>query len=117
MIRKTRFRVNLLLLIALSFGLSSGNVLADTFVVGELVCQMAEGESIEIVNSQFGTVTAQELPILNIYQLNIIGGQAIDLLAAEIEALPEVVFCHPNYLIDPLNGVQGSLPISDIATH
>ena len=80
MIRKTRLSVNLLLLVALSLGLGFGNVSADALIVGELVCQMAEGESIEIVNSQFGTVTAQELPILNIYQLNITGGGDLEII-------------------------------------
>lgn len=90
-----------------------GTVGAESYVVGELVAKMMPGYSIDIVNSQFGTVVAQELPIIGVYQLNTTGGGDLDSLATAIDALPEVKFCHPNYLVDPLQPVQSSLPVSD----
>ncbi|UCC44774.1 MAG: S8 family serine peptidase [Candidatus Zixiibacteriota bacterium] len=82
---------------------------------GELVVKMGEAYSVDLVNQQFGTTVAQQLEQLDIFLLNTGGQGDLDDLAAQIEALPQVEFCHPNYLIDPLQPVQSSLPVSDVA--
>ena len=81
----------------------------------ELVIKLQEGHSIESINQQFGTGVSQHLAQLDIYLLYCFASEGLDSLSAEIAALPEVTFCHPNYLIDPLQPVQGSLPITDLA--
>ena len=110
-IRRTAVGLVVALLLVLAVG--AGANANERYALGELVVQMAEGESIDIVNGQFGTVDIQHLPQLNVYQLNVSTAQDLEVTAAQIEALPQVVFCHPNYLIDPLNTVQSSLPVSD----
>lgn len=80
----------------------------------ELVIQVEPGYSIDLINVQFSTVVDKHLPQLDIYLLHCLASPDLDSLASEIAALPEVIFCHPNYLIDPLQPVQGSLPITDI---
>jgi len=79
----------------------------------ELVLKMEPGYSVESINEQFGTEVSQHLSQLDIYLLHCFTSLGLDSLSTLIETLPEVMFCHPNYLIDPLQSVQGSLPITD----
>ncbi len=93
---------------------AAGTVRSEArFVQYELVIDMVEGHEIDLVNTQFGTTVAQHLPQLDIYLVNTSVSSNLDSLAELIESLPDVDRCHPNYLIDPLQPVQGSLPISD----
>ncbi|UCC43526.1 MAG: S8 family peptidase [Candidatus Zixiibacteriota bacterium] len=85
------------------------------FASAELVIKMAEGQSVDQVIADYGAYVVQELPQLEVHLVNTIAPGDLMALAAEIEALPEVQFCHPNFLIDPLNSVQSSLPFSDVA--
>jgi hypothetical protein len=84
------------------------------FTPDELVIQLEPGYSINSINDQFGTEVDRYLPRLNIYLLHCLTSPDPDSLSNELETLPEVIFCHPNYLIDPLEPVQGSLPITDV---
>ncbi len=87
---------------------------AEAHVVHELILKMESGYAPGVVLDLFPDVdTVQSLPQLEVYLLSHPSSGDLALVAAEIEALIEVEFCHPNYLIDPLNGVQSSLPISD----
>jgi len=94
--------------------LSGTPVLAQQFDPDHLVVEMEEGFDIEIVNSQFGTTTAQYLNQLDVYLVNAISGMELIVLAEQINGLVEVKDCHPNFLTDPMQAVQGSLPISDL---
>ena len=86
------------------------------FMSGELVVKLADGDtiSIDVVNHQFGTRTAQYLPQLRIYLLSVGMEEDLEQLASEIRALSFVETAHPNYLADPLQPVQGSFPFSDL---
>ncbi len=86
---------------------------AESYTEGELVVGLSEGSTIDDVVVQFEVTAVQNLTQINVYLLNGIVGTDLLLLAAEIDELPEVEFCHPNYLIDPLQPVQTSLPVSD----
>ncbi len=83
------------------------------YVDDDLVLKMQTGCSVDLVNHQFGTAVDQHLPQLDIYLLNAPSGVDLMQLAVQIESLAEVAFCHPNFVISPLQPVQGSLPISD----
>lgn len=100
-------------------GTSSGTAHAypyqGLFMAGELVVKLIDLDtvSIDLVNQEFGTRTAQYLPQLEMYLLNVGTETDLEQLAAEIRALPFVEIAHPNYLADPLQAVQGSFPFSD----
>ena len=101
----------LVLIVGLALG---GSAHALRYEPNELVLKMEPGYSVELINQQFGTGVSQHLPQVDIYLLDCFSSLGLDSLSEEIEALPEVTFCHPNYLIDPLQPVQGSLPITDL---
>lgn len=87
-------------------------IAAERFVPGELVIRMQPGHNIETINVEYGSSVRQRLPLLDVYLLSI-AGENLDSIAGVIAATPEVEFCHPNYVIDPLQPVQSSLPVSD----
>ncbi len=93
-------------------GLVPGAAQAAPHVEGELVAGLVEEFPIDSINALFGTTDVQHLPQLHVYQLSA-PSTDLDSLAAEIAAIPEVTFCHPNYLVDPLQPVQGSIPFGD----
>ena len=102
--------------LVLTIGLAlSASTNALQYEPNELVLKLEEGNTIEAINEQFGTGVSQHLPQLDIYLLDCFTPLGLDSLSTLIEALPEVIFCHPNYLIDPLQPVQGSLPITDLS--
>ena len=105
--------VSIALVLAVGLALG-GSTHALLYEPNELVIKLEPGHSIDSINEQFGTEVNQHLPQLDIYLLHCFTPLGLDSLSAEIEALPEVSFCHPNYLIDPLQPVQGSLPITDL---
>lgn len=90
-----------------------GSALALRYEPYELVIKLEPGYTMDSINEQFGTAVDQHLQQLDIYLLHCLTTPDLDSISAEIEALPEVTFCHPNYLTDPLQPVQGSLPITD----
>jgi hypothetical protein len=79
----------------------------------DLVLEMDSGYSVDIITGMFGITIDQHLPQLDIYLVTTPDSANLDLLAEQIDEMLEVQFCHPNYLIDPLQPVQSSLPISD----
>lgn len=99
------------LLVLITDGYAGDSQLA--YVPGELVVRLINDYPIDSINAQFGTVDVQHLPQLDVYQLNTSGSGNLDSLAADIAAHPDVEFCHPNYVVDPLEPVQGSLPFGD----
>lgn len=101
------------LLMAITIACAAGSTQADIYVECELVVGLSDGCPIDSINSQFGTSLAQHLPQLDVYLLNAPASVPLDSLASEIMSHPSVVFCHPNYLVDPLGPVQGSLPFGD----
>ena len=84
------------------------------FEPGEIVLKLNEGYVIEDIAGEFGLLVRQFLPQLDIYHCDVVGSSDLLALSAQIEARDEVVFCHPNYLIDPLRSVQGSFPFGDL---
>jgi len=96
--------------------MSAASTLAQQYEPDHLVVEMKEGFSIDLVNAQFGTTAAQHLQLLDVYLLNVPSGADLEALSAEILQMPEVEDCHPNFFVDPMQSVQGSLPISDDIT-
>ncbi len=86
---------------------------AQLYQPEHLVVQMFDGYSIQIIHSRFGTSTAQYLANLDIYLVNAGGSQDLEDLADSIRSHSGVRSCHPNYMTDPMQAVQGSLPASD----
>lgn len=111
----TRSKIFARWLLSLFVLLAPALVSAQTFDPEYLIVELADGYSIETVNSQFGTSTARYLSRIDIYLLNVDLGVDLDSLASEIVGLTEVISCHPNYTVSPLQAVQGSLPISDLS--
>ncbi len=104
-----------LMMIILSVLLCDPSVWADMiFMEQHLVVKMNDGFSVEMINEQFGTWTIQHLEQLDIYLLNDTSGTDLWTLSLTIDSLQEVEFCHPNYIVVPLQAVQTSIPISDI---
>ena len=86
---------------------------AEPYVLGELVLKMQPGHTLEEINTIFGTIEAQHLAQTDVYLVNIGQSTNLDSVSALIESTNAVEFCHPNYIIDPLQPVQSSLPVSD----
>lgn len=82
---------------------------------GELVVRLTLQDSISIspINDRFGTEVLHYLYQLRSYLLTTDYPGDLEELAAEIEEDTLVEIAHPNYLIDPLQPVQGSFPFSD----
>ncbi len=110
--RTTVLRITIGVLI---LGISlSGMVNGSTrYEDGSLVLKMQPGHSVDEVVSSVGATVEQQLSQLEIYLLSLPTGPDLDSLAAVVAAMPGVAFCQPNFLVDPLKGVQGSLPVSD----
>lgn len=85
----------------------------ELYVQGELVVGLVDTIDIDTVNTLYGTTDVQTLPQLHVWQVNTPAGSDLDSLAELIGQEPFVEFCHPNYLIDPLEPVQGSIPFGD----
>ncbi len=82
------------------------------FEIGQLVVKMTPGYDISEVIQQFDASINRYLPKIDIYLLNI-NETNLDSVAAIISDQNSVSFCHPNFMIDPLQAVQSSLPVSD----
>ncbi|MBU0985358.1 MAG: S8 family serine peptidase [candidate division Zixibacteria bacterium] len=80
---------------------------------GELVVELVPGAAIEPINLELGTTVKRHLPLLDLYLLNAPEGASLDSLYEQLIARPDVEVCHRNWLVDPMRGVQSSLPFSD----
>ncbi len=85
----------------------------ELYVQGELIVGLVDSVDVDTINVLYGTVDVQTLPQLHVWQVNAPAGANLDSLAELIEQEPFVEFCHPNYLVDPLEPVQGSIPFGD----
>ncbi len=83
------------------------------YIEDHLVVCMNEGYSIDLIHQQYGTEVMQHLPQLDIYLLRYTAGGDLYGVSTTINSMPEVKFCHPNYVVIPLQAVQTSIPISD----
>lgn len=82
---------------------------------GELIVKLStfDADAIDNINTQFGTVTKRYFPQLRIYLLGTDGEADEFQLAGQMASHPDIELAHPNYLVDPLQSVQGSIPIPD----
>jgi len=80
---------------------------------GALVLKMQSGQPVDDVLTAAGAEIDQHLSQLDIYLLSVLPGADLQALATTVAAMPGVAFCQPNYVVDPLQSVQGSLPVSD----
>ncbi|MBD3403739.1 S8 family serine peptidase [candidate division GN15 bacterium] len=100
------------IIIAATMLLASGTSGA-LYVLGELVLKMEDGYDVGIINDEFGTSIGQHLPLIDVYLLDGNPDYNLDSLSVYIARTEGVAFCHPNYRVDPLQPVQGSIPFSD----
>lgn len=84
------------------------------YVPEELTCQLVDSAFIETINSDYNTSIKSYLPQIASFLLQAPAGLDLDSLSVVIEARPEVVYCHPNYLLDAPEPVQGSQPFVDL---
>lgn len=85
------------------------------YAPGELVVRLnvQDSTSISYINDKFGTEVLHYLYQLRSYLLTTDYSGNLEDLAAEIRQDTLVEVAHPNYLVDPLQPVQGSFPFSD----
>jgi subtilisin family serine protease len=84
------------------------------YVPGEIIVKLRPNVvSIDSINLRYGMSTQRYYDRLDIYVLKTAATVDLDLLAADMETVDGVVFAHPNYVVDPLQSVQGSFPFSD----
>ncbi len=85
------------------------------YAAGELVVKLVvhDSTSISFVNDDYGTEVLRYLYQLRSYLLTTDYEGDLEALAAEIEEDTLVESAQPNYLVDPLQPVQGSFPFSD----
>lgn len=86
---------------------------SDDFPDGEMVCSLTPQMSIDSINTLYGTTTSTYISSLGSYLLHAPSGEDVETLAAEINARPDVVYCHPNYFLDAPESVQSSQPFLD----
>ena len=86
---------------------------AALYESGSLVVKMWPSYSIDEVLDITDATIDEHLTQLDIYLLSVPMGADLEALAANITEMPGVAFCQPNYLVDPLQSVQGSIPVSD----
>lgn len=65
-------------------------------------------------NTEYATVVQHYLPRLGVYLLGITNGTEPIRLTEEMQDDPRVFAAHPNFLIDPMQSVQGSFPLPDL---
>lgn len=83
------------------------------FTSDELVCKMQPGYSIQIVNDLFETQVKGNQAQTGCYLLQTPDGASPESLAVAIGALPEVLYCGPNYYLDAPEPFQRSQPFLD----
>ncbi len=84
------------------------------YVPGELVVKLGpDSTSIDSINGIYGTTVKMYFEQLNIYILSTDPDVDIDNLVDRLNNTPGVVFAQPNYIVSPLQSVQGSIPFSD----
>ncbi|MCK5347182.1 MAG: hypothetical protein KAR20_27425, partial [Candidatus Heimdallarchaeota archaeon] len=93
---------------------NNNNQEALNYRPGELIIKMTDTALIHSMTNSYDAETIQGIPELGIFLINTNQKDNMVELATEISSQDDVIICHPNYLIDPLDPVQGSLPIADI---
>ncbi len=84
------------------------------YVPGEVIVKLvADSMSVDSINALYGTTVKDFFDRLNIYILSTGVAADVEALVADLRGLPGVVFAHPNYIVSPLQSVQGSIPFSD----
>ncbi|HPM38667.1 MAG TPA: S8 family serine peptidase [candidate division Zixibacteria bacterium] len=85
------------------------------YVPGEVVVRLfSDSISVDSINTLFGTTVKEYFGQVNIYILATADPAAdIEALVENLRPLPGVIFAHPNYVVSPLQSVQGSFPFSD----
>ena len=85
------------------------------FVPDQLTCAFVDSAYVDSVNATYGTSVLRYLPQTGSFLLQTQPGQDVVLLSTQIGALPQVVYCTPNYYTDAPEPVQGSQPFIDAA--
>jgi len=90
---------------------------AINYVEGQLVVKLlsVDPTPIEEINSRYGTSTLNYLPCLGVYLLLAESRNPDDMeaLAKVVRYLPGVADAHPNFLVAPMEPVQGSFAFPD----
>lgn len=92
--------------------LSAGQGPAE-YVPEELVCKMAPGFEIDIINGAYGTAVRNHQPETDCYLLTTQPGQNAESLAVIINAREEVEYCGANYFLDAPEPYQKSSAFLD----
>ncbi len=79
----------------------------------EMVCRMALGYSIDIVNNAYGTTTRSHQPQTDCYLLDTPPGADAESLAVIINARDDVEYCGANYYLDAAEPYQKSSAFLD----
>lgn len=83
------------------------------YVSEELVCKMAPGFDIEIINGAYGTAVRKHQPETDCYLLSTQPGQDAESLAVIINDREEVEYCGANYYLDAPEPYQKSSAFLD----
>ncbi len=99
----------------LTYATASGRIQngPGEFTPDELVCKMQPGYSIQVVNDLFETQVKGNQAQTGCYLLQTPDGMDPESLAVAISALPEVLYCGPNYYLDAPEPFQRSQPFLD----
>lgn len=85
------------------------------YSAGELVVRLFDSDSaaIDSVNVVYGTTVKRYFPLLNVFILDAGLTEDIQALADTMSLDPIVLYAHPNFIVEPMQPVQGSFPFSD----
>jgi len=95
-------------------GVTRGDNGSGDFKPGEIICEMEEGYSIEMINAEYGTVIRGLQAQTGCYLLSVPPGNDAESLAVVIDARPEVAYCGANYYLDAPEPFQRSQPFLDL---
>jgi len=84
------------------------------FKDSEIICKMMPGVSIDVINSDYGTTIKKTQAQTGCYLLEVPEGTDAEALAAEIDARPDVLFCHVNFYLTAPEPYQRSQPFIDV---
>lgn len=106
-------KISLLALMICLICLAPTSAQEARYLMGEVVVGLTPGTDIDTLNAEFGTTVLNYLPLHDLYLLTAPHTANLEELCSQIAAKSYVTFCHPNYLVDPMRGVQSSLPFAD----